>query len=215
MIQVRELVKEYPTSAGTHRVLDGIDFTLEKGTKLAVLGANGAGKSTLIKLIGGVEHPTSGVIRRGMSQSWPIAFQGAFHPNLTGRDNARFIARLYDQDFDDILARTEEFAELGDKLGEPVSTYSNGMRARLAFGLSLAIEFDCYLIDEAIVVGDQRFQRKCFEEIFVKRADRALILAIHYPDIVRDYCDQALLLKRGRGKVFTDIELALEIYDGL
>ena len=89
------------------------------------------------------------------------------------------------------------------------------MRARLAFGLSLAIEFDCYLIDEAIVVGDQRFQRKCFEEIFVKRADRALILAIHYPDIVRDYCDQALLLKRGRGKVFSDIELALEIYDGL
>ncbi len=215
MIEVRGLVKEYPTSAGTQRVLDGIDFTVGRGDKLAVLGANGAGKSTLIKLIGGVEHPTSGEIRRGMSQSWPIAFQGAFHPNLTGRDNARFIARLYDQDFADVLERTEDFAELGDKLGEPVGTYSNGMRARLAFGLSLAIEFDCYLIDEAIVVGDQRFQRKCFDEIFVKRADRALILAIHYPDIVRDYCNHALLLKGGRGKVFSDIELALDIYDGL
>jgi capsular polysaccharide transport system ATP-binding protein len=214
MIEIRDIVKDYPTSAGSQRVLDGISFTIEKGQKLAVLGANGAGKSTLIKLIGGVEHPTSGVIRRHMSQSWPIAFQGAFHPNLTGRDNARFIARLYDQSFEDILAKTEDFAELGDKLGEPVSTYSNGMRARLAFGLSLAIEFDCYLIDEAIVVGDQRFQRKCFDEIFVKRADRALILAVHYADIVRDYCDRALLLKGGRGKVFDDIDLALDIYDG-
>lgn len=215
MIEVRDLVKEYATQEGPQRVLDRLNFTVDKGQKLAVLGANGAGKSTLIKLLGGVELPTSGTILRGMSQSWPIAFQGAFHPNLTGSDNARFIARLYEQPFDRIAAATEDFAELGSKMGEPVGTYSNGMRARLAFGLSLAIEFDCYLIDEAIVVGDQRFQRKCFDEIFVKRADRALILAVHHASIVREYCNQALLLKSGRGKLFSDVEQALEIYDAL
>ena len=213
MIEAHDIVKEYPTQEGPQRVLDGISFAVSKGEKLAILGANGAGKSTLIKLIGGVELPTSGHFNRTISQSWPIAFQGAFHPFLTGRDNARFIARLYDKPFDDVLWQTEDFAELGTKMGEPVGTYSNGMRARLAFGLSLAIEFDCYLIDEAIVVGDARFQRKCFEEIFVKRADRALIMAVHYADIVREYCNKALILKRGRGKVFPDIDQALAVYE--
>lgn len=215
MIAVRNLVKEYPVQTGAQRAVDDVSFTLLKGQRMAVLGSNGAGKSTLIKLIGGVELPTSGTITRTITQSWPIAFQGAFHPYLTGYDNARFIARLYEQPLEGILERTEDFAELGAKMKEPVSTYSNGMRARLAFGLSLAIEFDCYLIDEAIVVGDQRFQRKCFEEIFVKRSDRALIMAVHHPSLVREYCTQALLMRAGRAKVFDDVNTALEIYDAL
>jgi capsular polysaccharide transport system ATP-binding protein len=100
-------------------------------------------------------------------------------------------------------------------MGEPLRTYSSGMRARLAFGLSLAIEFDCYLIDEIIGVGDQRFQRKSYEELFEKRRDRALLLASHHPVILKEYCSKALILHRGRGKVFDDIDLALDIYRDL
>jgi capsular polysaccharide transport system ATP-binding protein len=215
MISLRDVVKEYHTHEGPRRVLKGISCSLMKGEKLAVLGRNGAGKSTLIRLMGGVEKPTSGHIEFLMSLSWPIGFAGGFHSNLTGTDNVRFICRIYDAPFDDVLAYVEDFAELGAQMRMPVASYSSGMRARLAFGLSLAIEFDCYLIDEVIMVGDQSFHRKCHVELFEKRRDRALIIASHSADIVREYCTQALILKDGRGKVFHDIDLALDIYSGL
>jgi capsular polysaccharide transport system ATP-binding protein len=215
VIQLRDLVKDYPLRGGSHRVLDGINVTIAPGEKLAVLGRNGAGKSTLIKVIGGVEAPTSGTVERSMSLSWPIGFQGAFHHHMTGFDNIRFIARLYDQPLDRVFAFTEDFAELGSYMHMPLETYSTGMRARLAFGLSLAIDFDCYLIDEVILAGDQRFHRKCQDELFGKRSGRALILASHAVDIVREFCSRALVLKEGRGKVFHDIDLALQIYAAL
>jgi capsular polysaccharide transport system ATP-binding protein len=215
MIEIRDLVKDYQTHTGPRRVLNGISACIEPGEKLAILGRNGAGKSTLMKLIGGVEEPTSGSIERRMSLSWPIGFMGGFHPNLTGFDNVRFIARIYDQPMEKVLRYTQDFAELGKELHMPLETYSTGMRARLAFGLSLAIEFDCYLIDEVIGVGDQRFQRKCHEELFDKRKDRAMILASHSIDIIRQYCTHALVLKEGRGKVFKDLDIALRIYTDL
>ena len=215
MIEVDQLVKEYPTVTGTQRVLDRISFEVAPGEKLAILGRNGAGKSTLIKLLGGVEEPTSGWIRRGMSLSWPIGFQGGFHGHLTGYDNVKFISRIYERPIEDVLAFTEDFAELGSYMQMPLDTYSTGMRARLAFGLSLAIDFDCYLIDEVILAGDQRFHRKCKDELFNWRADRGLILASHALDVVREFCTHALVLKNGRGKVFYDIESAIEIYEAL
>ncbi|HEY5048393.1 MAG TPA: ABC transporter ATP-binding protein [Rhizomicrobium sp.] len=215
MIQIRDLVKEYQTHAGPRRVLDGINASVEPGEKLAVLGRNGAGKTTLMKLIGGVEEPTAGRIDRSMSLSWPLGFSGGLHPNMTGLDNVKFIARIYNQPLDRVLHFTQDFADLGKDLHMPLETYSTGMRARLAFGLSLAIDFDCYLIDEVIAVGDQRFQRKCREELFDKRKDRAMILASHSPDIVKLYCTHALVLKHGRGKVFKDIDFALRIYTDL
>ena len=128
---------------------------------MALLGRNGAGKSTLIKLIGGVELPTAGKITRQMSVSWPLGFAGGFQGSLTGYDNARFIARIYNRSYKDLKVFVEYFTEMGRQLKMPVKTYSSGMRARLAFALSLAIEFDCYLIDEILLVGDQNFQRKC------------------------------------------------------
>ncbi len=212
MIELCEVVKDYPTRQGPYRVLDHVNFQVAPGEKLAILGRNGAGKSTLIKLIGGVEQPTSGRISRGMSLSWPIGFQGAFHHNLTGHDNVRFIARLYNRPLDQVLAFTEDFAELGAFMHMPLETYSTGMRARLAFGLSLAIDFDCYLIDEVILAGDQRFHRKCQDELFGRSAGRALILASHATDIVREFCTHALVLKEGRGKVFDDVDVAIQIY---
>ena len=215
MIICDDIHKSYPLGHGRKKVLNGIDLVVKPGEHIGFLGRNGAGKTTLIKLIGGVEHPTSGKLNRTMSVSWPLGFGGGFQGSLTGYDNARFIARIYGRQYSEIREFVEDFTELGRQLSMPVKTYSSGMRARLAFALSLAIEFDCYMIDEVIMVGDQNFQRKCHVELFEKRGDRALILASHHEDIIRQYCDRALILHQGKGRVFDDVELALKIYEDL
>ena len=215
MIHCKKVSKSYEMGKGRKQVLRGLDLTIAPGEKIGVLGRNGTGKTTLIKLIGGVEYPTSGEIRRNMTVSWPLGFGGGFQGSLTGYDNARFIARIYGQSYRAMKDFIEDFTELGRQLQMPVKTYSSGMKARLAFALSLAIEFDCYLIDEVILVGDQNFQRKCHEELFEKRADRALILASHSPDVIRSYCDHALVLNGGHGQVYSDLEEALAIYNSL
>jgi len=134
---------------------------------------------------------------------------------MTGNDNIRLIARIYNKPIRAIYDYVDDFAQLGKYLSEPVKNYSSGMRARLNFALSLAIDFDCYLVDEIIAVGDQRFQQRSYEELFEKRADRSLILASHSPETVRAYCSRALVLHRGRGKVFEDLDLAIAIYSDL
>jgi len=214
-IRMKNIVKEYHTAIGMRRVLDGISFEVGAGEKIAVLGKNGAGKSTLVKLIGGVEPPTSGEITRELFMSWPIAFAGGFDAGMSGFDNIRFIARVYDVPVADAVAFVDDFAELGRLLYLPVKTYSSGMRARLAFGLTLAIDFECFLIDEVIAVGDARFHQKCYDALFVRRRHCAMILVSHDQNIIRQYCSSALVLKSGRGRVFEDIELALEIYNSL
>lgn len=208
MITVEHVSKEYRTRTGTKRVLDGISFTLVKGERLGVLGRNGAGKSTLIRLVGGAEAPTAGKITRDMSVSWPLAFGGAFQGNLTGIDNVRFISRLYDQDPDHNLAFVEQFAELGQYLREPVSTYSSGMLARLAFAISMIIEFDCFLIDEIAAVGDARFHERCNYELFDKRGDRAMVIISHDPGYLRDHCNRFAVLNRGRLTTFAEFDEA-------
>jgi capsular polysaccharide transport system ATP-binding protein len=180
-----------------------------------VLGRNGAGKSTLIRVISGAELPTLGTIEREMSVSWPVGLIGGVGPSMTGNDNIRFIARIYGKPFDEVRAYVDDFAELGKYLSEPVRTYSAGMRARLNFALSFAVDFDCYLIDEVIAVGDSRFQQRSYEELFEKRADRSLILSSHVPGVVRSYCSRALVLHRGRAKMFDDLDLAIAIYNDL
>lgn len=212
VIAAHGLVKDYHTEAGTRRVLDGVSFSVAPGQRMAVLGRNGAGKSTLIRILSGLERASAGDIHRGISMSWPIALGGAFEGSMTGYDNVRFVCRAYGVSSRDILDFVEDFTELGKQLYIPVRFYSDGMRARLAFALSLAIDFDCYLIDEVILVGDRRFQQRCHDELFSKRADRAMIIAIHHIEFVREFCDQALVLKRGRGRVFQDVKLATEIY---
>jgi capsular polysaccharide transport system ATP-binding protein len=217
MISATGVCRDYhsETGHGYHRVLSDVSFAVSRGEKLAVLGRNGAGKSTLIRLIAGMELPTEGTIKRTMSVSWPVGLNGGVGGSMTGNDNIRFICRLYDKPFALMRDFIDDFAELGKYLAEPVRTYSAGMRARLNFACSIAIDFDCYLIDEIISVGDHRFQRRSHEELFEKRADRSLILASHVPHIVKEYCSRALVLHRGRGKVFDDLELALDIYHDL
>src|SRR5215469_6064370 len=215
MINAVDVTKDYRTEGRFHRVLSNVSFTVAKGEKVALLGRNGSGKSTLIRLVAGVERPTRGTIEQTMSVSWPIGLAGGLHGSLTGNDNMRFIARIYNKPFAEVKAYVDDFAELGKFLSEPLRTYSTGMRARFMFALSLAIDFDCYLIDEVIAAGDQRFQRRSHEELFEKRADRSMILASHIGEIVKSYCSRALVMHHGRGSLFDDIDLALRVYNHL
>jgi capsular polysaccharide transport system ATP-binding protein len=215
MIICEKVTKSYPMGAGRKQVLRGIDLTIGSSDHVGFLGRNGAGKTTMIKLIGGVELPTSGRIIRQMSVSWPLGLGGGFQGSLTGYDNARFISRIYGHEYSDLKDFVEDFSELGVQLKMPVKTYSSGMRARLAFALSLAIEFDCYLIDEVIMVGDQNFHRKCHDELFEKRKDRALIFASHSADLVREFCGRAIVLDGGFATPYDDVEEALAVYKEL
>jgi capsular polysaccharide transport system ATP-binding protein len=208
MISLEHVIKRYRTRSGMNTVLDDVSFTIERGERLGILGRNGAGKSTLIRLISGAEAPTSGTVTRSMKVSWPLAFSGGFHGGLTGLDNLRFICRLYGESMEDKQEFLEEFSELGKYLKEPVKTYSSGMRARLSFGISLAIDFDCYLIDEIVAVGDDRFREKCEEELFEKRKDRTYIIVSHSPNYMRRHCSRAVTLTVGKIREFDDIREA-------
>lgn len=166
----------------------------------------------MIRMISGAELPTSGKIRRDMSVSWPLAFGGAFQGSLTGMDNLRFICRVYGADAKAAEPFVQEFSELGYYLREPVKTYSAGMRARLAFAISMAIEFDCFLIDEIVAVGDSRFHEKCHHELFERRRDRALIIVSHDPVYIREHCDHAAVLVQGKLHNFEQVSDAYDFY---
>jgi capsular polysaccharide transport system ATP-binding protein len=212
MLRVENLCKTYRTRKGPQRVLDHVSFELDRGRNLGILGKNGAGKSTLIRLISGAEESTSGRIHRGMSVSWPLAFGGAFQTNLTGLDNLKFVCRIHGVDFKPLIPFVEEFTELGVYFREPVMHYSHGMITRLAFALSMAIEFDCFLIDEAMVVGDVRFHQRCHYELFHKRKDRAFILVTHDANVIKLYCERASVLHEGRLHPFETVDEAYDFY---
>lgn len=215
MIRLSGVRKIYATRHGDKLVLDGVGFDLRMGERLGILGRNGAGKSTMIRLISGAERPTSGVIERRMSVSWPLAFGGAFQYSLTGLDNVRFISRIYGHDFERNLDFVQEFAELGAYIREPVRSYSSGMRARLAFAISMIIEFDCFLIDEISAVGDVRFHDKCNFELFEKRADRAMIIVSHDAAYVRDHCTRFAVLHNAKLNLYADFEVAYSDFKNL
>ena len=213
-LRVTSLEKFYP---GAHKriVFDKLNFDLLSSERLAVLGRNGQGKSTLIKILGGALQQSSGAVDWRVKPSWPIGFGGGFQGSLSGLDNIRFLARLYRQNFTVLRDRVDDFAELGTKLLDPVKHYSSGMRARLAFGLSLAIEFDCYLIDELVAVGDARFQQKCQDELFERRKERTFLMASHDIHLIGRLCDKALIIESGRARMFSNVDEALDIYSWL
>ncbi|MCA8972821.1 MAG: ATP-binding cassette domain-containing protein, partial [Planctomycetes bacterium] len=154
MIRLEGVTKAYRTTVGDHVVLDRIDADFPEAVSIGVLGRNGAGKSTLLRILGGAEQPDAGKVTRSGRVSWPIGFAGGFNSSLTGEENCRFVARIYDADLDEVIESTRAFADIGAYFRMPVRTYSSGMRARLAFGLSMAIDFDTYLVDEVTAVGD-------------------------------------------------------------
>lgn len=215
MIRLENVTKIYPIKNGKRTVLNNINLNLNMGEKIGILGRNGAGKSTLIRILGGVEKPTEGKIVQDMSISWPLAFSGAFQGSLTGADNVRFVCRIYNTDYKKAMEVVDSFAELGKYLYEPVKVYSSGMRARLAFAISLAVDFDCYLIDEVISVGDASFHRKCEVELFEKRAHKSMIIVSHELHNIKDYCDRVAILNNGKLCLYNNMNDAFEIYHSL
>ncbi len=215
MIQLSNVFKFYKTEQHTKIILDHVSAVFEAGWSYALLGVNGAGKSTSLRLIAGIELPNEGRIRRTTRISWPLGFATALHPLMTGRENVKFVARAYGEDVRKAMRFVEEFSEIGHYIDAPVKTYSSGMVARLAFGLSMAIEFETYLIDEITAVGDARFQARC-QEAFNERRKRAdLIMVSHSMQTIKDYCDRGAVLVDGQMLMFDDVDKAIEVYNRL
>jgi capsular polysaccharide transport system ATP-binding protein len=215
MIRLTDVVKTYPTPVGRRTILDHVSFQVERGQSLGIMGRNGAGKSTLMRTISGLEKPDSGTVERTMSASWPLGFFGGIHGALTGIDNAKFVARIYGLDIPTLLDAVESFADLGVYFRMPVNTYSAGMRARLSLGISLAVRFDCYLIDEITGAGDHRFIQRCHEALMERKATGTLIMISHAPDTLRLYCDTGVILDGGKLTFYDTVDEMIEAYYAL
>ena len=215
MIKLTNVCKEYPTRSGPRVVLDNVSLEIQRGERVGILGRNGAGKSTLIRLLGGSELPTSGSIVRNMRVSWPLGLSGGFQGSLTGLDNIRFLCRIYGVSIADSIDYIQEFTRLGHYLGEPVNSYSSGMMARLAFAMSFIVDFDCYLVDESLSVGDARFQELCRYEIQDKRKHCSMVLVSHMPQHIEIFCTTVYVLDEGKMKRFDNAPEALEFYSNL
>lgn len=215
MIKLDDVFKFYRTAGYKKVVLDHVSVVFEPGRSYGLLGVNGAGKSTLLRLIAGTELPNAGRIQRTARVSWPLGFAGGFHPHMTGRENVKFVARAYGENVDEVLDFVEDFAELGDYIDAPFRTYSSGMMARLGFGMSLAVTFDCYLVDEITAVGDARFQARC-KAIFDRRRQHSdMIVVSHSMATIKDYCDHGVVLVDGRLIMFDSVDHAIEAYNRL
>lgn len=213
MIELKNVCKSYRTPYGKKVVLDDVSIRFNQGTNIGILGLNGAGKSTLIRMICGNELPDSGEVIRKSRVSWPIGLGIGFHGSLTGRENLRFTARVYGKDIHEIVNFVEDFAELGHYMDMPIKTYSSGMRAKLAFGLSMAIGFDFYLVDEAHAVGDATFRQKSLDAFNERKKTSTLIIVSHSPSVIRENCDKAAILFDGHLYQYEDLDSAFKVYD--
>lgn len=206
MIVLEKVTKLFRVNGERKLVAEGIDLTIPTGVTVALLGRNGAGKSTLLSMIAGTQIPTSGRIWSDGTISFPVGFAGSFHGDLTGAQNVRFVARIYGVDTEALCDFVEDFAELGGHYYMPVRTYSSGMRSRLAFGLSMGIRFDTYLVDEVTSVGDAGFRAKS-EKLFLERMNQSgAIVVSHSLDYVKRICRMAVVLEKGRIQVFDRVE---------
>jgi capsular polysaccharide transport system ATP-binding protein len=213
VIELRNVTKLYRTSAGPHLVLDDISIRFPALESVGILGKNGAGKSTLLRIIGGAEAPTAGQVVRHGRVSWPIGFSGGFNGSLSGEENCRFVARIYGEDVDRVIDETRAFAELDEYFYEPIRTYSSGMRARLAFGLSMAIDFDLYLVDEVTAVGDSKFRARSQQAFAERRKRAALIMVSHQIATLREYCTRCAVLDRGALTMYDTVDEAEAAYE--
>ena len=211
MMAFRNVSKFYRAGEAYTYILRNANFTLPD-RNIGILGLNGAGKSTLMRLMGGAELPNSGRIDRFVSVSWPLGFSGGIHAALTGKENVQFVARIYGEDPGRMLRFVADFTELGGYLDLPVNTYSSGMRAKLAFAMSISIDFECYLIDEITAVGDQTFQLKCREAFAERRKTARVIMVSHQENTIRTFCDFGVVLGNGTIRLYSDIDEAIAVY---
>lgn len=215
MIKIENLTKSYRTPKGRHFVFKDLNVELPSGKSVALIGRNGAGKSTLLRMIGGIDRPDSGNIITDSTISWPVGLAGGFQGSLTGRENVKFVARLYSksEEIKNKVAFVEEFAELGKYFDMPIKTYSSGMRSRLGFGLSMAFKFDYYLVDEVTAVGDARFKKKCADIFNERHKEASFLMVSHSLNSLKTYCDIALYVGRNNEtKLFMDINEAINKY---
>ena len=213
MIEFRNVSKHYLTPTSRKVILEGLDLLLPGGAKVGLLGRNGAGKTTLLGMVAGTVRPETGEIRRHGAVSWPLGFGGTFHGDLTGAQNVRFVARIYGMDTDALVAYVAEFSELGEFMNMPVRTYSSGMRARLAFGMSMGVAFDWYLVDEITAVGDANFRKKSLEVFRNRLGDAGMLMVSHSVGTIRAYCTSGLVLENGRATYYEDIEAAIAAHE--
>ncbi len=212
MIHLENVHKFYRTRRLKKVVLRDLSFNFEPGRSYGIMGINGAGKSTLMRILAGTELPNRGRVRRSVRVSWPLGFAGGLHPGMTGRENVAFVARAYGESVRNTVDFVEDFAEIGPYLDAPVKTYSSGMVQRVAFGLSMAISFDCYLIDEVMAVGDARFQARCKAEFEKRKRFSDIILVTHALGTIQEYCQHGLVLADGELKYFENVDDAIELY---
>lgn len=215
MIELRNVTKSYRTTQGRKFVFRDLSLQIPGGRNIALIGRNGAGKSTLMRLLGGIDMPDSGRVVTDKTISWPVGLSGGFQGSLTARQNVKFVARVYGAEGErmrQIVRYVETFADIGPYFDQPVNTYSSGMRGRVAFGLSLAFDFDYYLIDEAMSVGDANFKKKATQAFHERTGKANIILVTHGMSQVRSLCDLVLLVQDGRIIQFEDVESGIKAY---
>ena len=215
MIELKKLTKSYVTPKGRHYVFKDLDAVLPENKSVALLGKNGAGKSTLLRIIGGIDFADFGQVITRKSISWPIALSGGFQGSMTARQNVRFVARLYvntEDEVEYVVRFVEEFAEIGKYYDMPMKSYSSGMRGRIGFGLSMAFNFDYYLLDEAGAVGDASFRKKSQALLDELKESSNIIMVSHNLKDLTQNCDVAFLVREGKAEYFEDVQEAVEVY---
>lgn len=212
MIILDSVTKTYRIKNVHKVILDNVSFEFPADKNIAIMGHNGAGKSTLMRMVAGIEIPTAGLIRRDEKVSWPLGFASGFNGLMTGTENVRFVARVYGEDSERVLDAVEAFSELGPSIDLPIETYSSGMKARLAFGLSLAIDFDCYLIDEITAVGDRRFKAKSSKALNDKIQSARVLMISHAEKTIQDYCEAGVLLYKAQLYYYDNLEELIKDY---
>ncbi|TNM65815.1 ABC transporter ATP-binding protein [Aliirhizobium smilacinae] len=213
MIRLERATKEVRMKGVRKMIIDNVSVTFPRGKSIGLLGRNGAGKSTLLQIIAGTLELDRGRIIRQGKISWPLGFQGSFQGNLSGEQNVRFVARIYGVNTDELVAYVAEFAELGQFYHAPVRTYSSGMKARLAFGVSMGINFDYYLVDEITAVGDTNFKRKSQLTFKEKLSNSDVIMVSHSTGTLRDYCQTGIVLENGQMTYYDDINEAIDVHE--
>lgn len=217
MIELRALTKSFPTQQGRRYVFRDLSFVFPPGSNIGLIGRNGAGKSTLMRLLGGIDQPDHGAVVTDKRISWPVGLAGGFQATLSARENVQFVCRVYGAHGDELRSKVrfvQDFAEIGDYFDLPVRSFSSGMRSRVAFGLSMAFDFDYYLIDEVMAVGDAQFRAKS-KEVLIERLKTAnVILTSHNMTDIRQYCNVVLHVDQGKVAVYEDVEAGIRAYQG-
>ncbi len=215
MIVLDNVTKFFKTKKGKKYILKNVSMTIPEGVNVGILGVNGAGKSTFLRILGGIDFPNSGRVISNKTFSWPLGLAGGFQGSMTGKQNVRFVARIFgksEEEIKEIIEFVKDFSELGDYFDMPIKTYSSGMKSRLNFGLSLAFDFDYILIDETLSVGDSRFKKKSKEALMKKIEKSNVLMVSHSMSDLKNICDVGIVLNNGKISYFDDINDAINVY---